>query len=76
MDWYPILFDLQLVMVVIALIVFAFDDKIKRWERKVIRRFRRKGGIRTMDGKIICRDSVHRMSRAEIINIVNDVYDR
>lgn len=75
MDLYPILFNAQLVLIVVTLIVIVFDDRIKRWENKVIRRIKRRGGIRTTDGKVVCRDSVHRMSGAEIVRIINDVYD-
>lgn len=75
MDIYPMLFDLQLIVIIATLLVFAFDDKIKRWEKSVMRRIRHKGGIRMTDGKVICRDRVHRMSGEEIVRIVNDVYD-
>ena len=55
MDWYPILFDAQLALIVIALVVWAFDDEIAAWERRVIRRIRRrkKSGVRCTDGKVV-----------------------
>lgn len=55
MDWYPILFDAQLALIVIALVAIAFDDKIAAWERRVIRRIRRRktAGIRCTDGKVV-----------------------
>lgn len=76
MDLYPILFDLQLVIIALTLIVYIFDDRIKRWEDRMIRRIRHKGGIRAMDGKVICRDNIHRMSGDEIVKTVNDVYEK
>ena len=54
MDWYPILFDAQLVIIILTLVLFAFDVKITAWEKNVIRRFRRKKtGIRCTDGKVV-----------------------
>ena len=54
MDLYPIMFDAQLVIIVLTLVLIAFDGKIAALEKKVIRRFRRKKtGIRCTDGKVV-----------------------
>ena len=54
MDLYPILFDAQLVLIVLTLVIWVYDDRIKAWERQVFRRLRRrKTGIRGIDGKMV-----------------------
>lgn len=53
-DWFPILFDAQLVLIVLALVIWVFDDKIKELEHRVFRRLRRrKTGIRGLNGKMV-----------------------
>ena len=55
MDWYTILFNVELVIFVLALVAIAFDDKLTAWERRVISRIRRhrKSGVRCTDGKVV-----------------------
>ena len=54
MDWFPILFDAQIVLLVVALVIWANEKAIIRWRRRLIRRIkRRKAGIRCTDGKIV-----------------------
>ena len=55
MDRFPILFDAQLALLVITLVIWAMDDKVAAWERRVLRRIRRrkKAGIRCTDGKVV-----------------------
>ena len=74
MDLYPILFDAQLVVIVATLVIWVFDDKIKAWERRVLRRNRRrKAGIRCTDGRIVGRKPVPSMTAEEVIAICRDI---
>jgi len=73
-DWLPILFDAQLVVIAATLVIWAFDDKIKAWERRVFRRNRRrKAGIRCTDGHIVSGGPVTQMTAEEIVRICRDL---
>ena len=74
MDLYPILFDAQLVVIAATLVIWVFDDKLKAWERRVLRRNRRrKAGVRCTDGKVVGRKPVPAMTAEEVIAICRDI---
>ena len=73
MDWFPILFDAQLVLLVAALVLWVFDDKLVAWRRRVVRKIRRrKAGIRCTDGKIVG-GITPAMSAEEVIAVCNSI---
>lgn len=71
-DWFPILFDAMLVVIVVTLVIWAFDDKIKAWERRVFRR-KKKKGIRCTDGRIVGMKPIPSMTAEEVIAICRDI---
>ena len=69
-DWFPILFDAQLIVIVATLVILVFDDKIKAWERRVFRRNRRrKAGIRCTDGKIVGMKEIPTVQAEKVIEL-------
>ncbi len=69
-DWFPILFDAQLVVIVVMLVILVFDDKIKAWEQKMIRNIRKKkNGIRCTDGKIVGMKEIPTVQAEKVIEL-------
>lgn len=74
MDLLPILFDAQLFVIVVVLICIVFEDKLKAFEQRVFRRFkRRKEGVRCMDGKIVGAKPIPVMTAEEIIKVCDSL---
>lgn len=65
MDWFPIVFDTQLVLLVIVLVI---------WARKPARRRRRRNtaGVRCTDGKVVG-GITPSMSAEEVIAVCNSL---
>ena len=73
-DWFPILFDAQLVVIVATLVFWACYDKIMVFIRRVFRRNRRrKAWIRCTDGKIVGAKPIPSMTAEEVIAICRDI---
>ena len=81
MDILPILFDAQLVIFVMVLIIWAKYETVIRWARMarrwmvwMIRRVRRStGGIRCTDGHVVSGKPVPQMTAEEIVMICNGI---
>lgn len=70
MDWYPMLFDAQLVVIVATLVICVFDDKIKAWEQRVIRNFTKtKNGIRCTDGRIVGMKEIPMVQAEKVVEL-------
>lgn len=73
MDWFPMLFDALLVVLVITLVIWAFDDKLVAWRRRFARKIRRQRAvIRCTDGKVVG-GITPTMSAEEVIAICNSI---
>lgn len=73
MDRFPILFNAELLLLVAALVIWAFDDKLVAWRRHVVRRIRRrKAGIRCTDGHIVG-GITPAMSAEEVVKVCNSL---
>lgn len=75
MDILPILFDAELFLLVITLVIWAKKEAVARFERRVARWFRRRKaqGIRCTDGHIVSGGPVPQMTAEEIIRICNEL---
>ena len=68
MDWLPILFDAQLILIVVVLVAWALHKQPeKRRER------RRKAGIRCTDGKVVGKRPTPAMTAEEIVKVCNSL---
>ena len=67
MDILPVLFDAELVLLVITLVIWALYKPAKHRKR------RRKEGIRCTDGHIVSGGPVPQMTAEEIVRICNEL---
>lgn len=70
MDWFPILFDVQLVLMVIVLVIWARSPAKNK--RHVARQRRQATGIRCTDGKVIGKPAPA-MTAEEIVKVCDSL---
>ena len=69
MDIFPILFDIQLVLLVITLVAIAKEDVLLRWRRRVVRMIRRRRAARRGCEQLHTAPVRPRMSAKEVIGV-------